>query len=128
MNTSQKTRFTNAKRHLATAVLAQARRDLRRFSGATRAVERELYLDAYEWIVSESCRWPFSFRNVCKLLSLPPEGVRQELLEDISLGLFHYWSRRLARSARRFPNLIGNAFTRESDHTVETGTLVHGLS
>jgi len=36
-------------------------RILRRFHGATSAIERELYLDAYRWVFSDDCSWPFSF-------------------------------------------------------------------
>jgi hypothetical protein len=63
---------------LAAGILRQARRDLRRFQGATRGVKRELYLDASDWIVSDSSGWPFSFRNVCEMLNLSPENVRRE--------------------------------------------------
>jgi hypothetical protein len=120
---------TTPKQDLAAGILSQARRDLRRFHRATRPTGRELYLDAHDWILSEDCRWPFSFRNVCELLNLPPEGVRQELLEDVSLGVLHYWSRRIARVVRRVPILVGNAFTREvNPQSAETGTLVHRLS
>ena len=87
---------------LAAGVLAQARRDLRRFHGATRSVERELYLDAYDWINSEDFRWPFSFRNVCQILNLSPESVRHELFHDVALGAFQYWSRRFGYALRGF--------------------------
>ena len=50
---------------LASGILKQAAQDLRRFHGATSAVERELYLDAYRWVLSNESSWPFSFLNVC---------------------------------------------------------------
>jgi len=67
---------TNQK-DLAAGVLKQAGLDLRRFHGATSAVERELYLDAYSWVISDDSSWPFSFLNVCQLLNLTPDIVRQ---------------------------------------------------
>ena len=128
MNASQKTHFTNAKRHLAAGILAQARRDLRRFHGATRAVERELYRDAYDWVISDSCRWPFSFRNVCEMLNLMPENVRRELFRDVSAGAFHYWSRRCGVALRQFHLSLRQALISERRRSgAEIATLVHGL-
>jgi len=43
-------------------------RRLATIHGATSAIERELYLDAYRWVISDDCFWPFSFLNVCQLL------------------------------------------------------------
>jgi hypothetical protein len=97
---------------LAAGVLKQAAQDLRRFHGAASAVERELYLDAYHWAISDDCSWPFSFLNVCQLLNLAPESLRQELLTDASLGLFSYLARRGARAARSFQFSLGRIFTK----------------
>lgn len=128
MNASQKTRFTNAKHHLAAGILAQARRDLRRFYGATRPVERELYRDAYEWIVSDGCRWPFSFRNVCALLDLSPESVRDEVFRDVSLSAFRYWSQRFGTALRQVHlSLRQVAITERSRFGADIATLAHGL-
>jgi hypothetical protein len=101
---------TNQK-DLAAGVLRQAAQDLRRFHGATSAIERELYLDAYRWVISDDCSWPFSFLNVCQLLNLAPESLRQELLTDASLGLFSYLARRGGRAARSFQIFLNRIFT-----------------
>ena len=101
---------TNQK-DLAAGVLKQAAQDLRRFHGATSAIERELYLDAYRWVISDDCSWPFSFLNVCQLLNLAPESLRQELLTDASLGLFSYLARRGGRAARSFQIFLSRIFT-----------------
>jgi hypothetical protein len=100
---------TNQK-DLAAGVLKQAAQDLRRFHGATSAIERELYLDAYRWVISNDCSWPFSFLNVCQLLKLAPESLRQELLTDASLGLFSYLARRGGRAARSFQIFFNRIF------------------
>ena len=50
-----------AQRELAAGVLNQAAQDLRRLHGATTRVERELYYDAYSWVMSDDNSWPFSF-------------------------------------------------------------------
>jgi hypothetical protein len=101
---------TNQK-DLGAGVLKQAAQDLRRFHGATSAIERELYLDAYSWVISDDCSWPFSFLNVCQLLNLAPESLRQELLTDASLGLFSYLARRGGRAARSFQIFLNRIFT-----------------
>jgi hypothetical protein len=105
---------TNQK-DLAAGVLKQAAQDLRRFHGATGAIERELYLDAYRWVISDDFSWPFSFLNVCQLLNLAPESLRQELLTDASLGLFGYLARRSGRAARSFQVFVNRIFTTSRD-------------
>jgi hypothetical protein len=100
-----------SQRDLASGVLKQAARDLRRFHGATSAVRRELYLDAYHWVISDDSSWPFSFLNVCPLLNLEPESLRQELLTESSLGLFSYLGRRGGRAARSFQIFFNRIFT-----------------
>jgi hypothetical protein len=79
---------------LALGVLKQAAHDLRRFSGATRGVKRELYVDAYDWINANDFSWQYSFVNVCKVLNVCPEVVRTELFADASLSWFDYWTKR----------------------------------
>jgi hypothetical protein len=129
MNTSQKTRFTTAKRHLAAGILAQARKDLRRFNGATRPVERELYFDAYDWVVSDTRLSPFSFRSVCALLDLSAENIRKEIFRDVSLGAFQYWSHRFGAALRQVHLSVRETVGSERRRVgVEIATLVHGLS
>ena len=86
---------------LAAGVLKQAEQDLRRFHGAASPIERELYLDAYRWVMSDDFSWPFSFLKVCQLLNLAPEDVRQDLIGQLSLGTFSRWARRCARALQR---------------------------
>ena len=111
MNAAEDYTSATGQRELAAGILKQAAQDLRRFNGATSAVERELYLDAYSWITSDDCAWPFSFLNVCQLLNLAPESLRQELLTDASLGLFSYLARRGGRAARSFQIFFNRIFT-----------------
>ena len=105
--------YTSAKtqKDLASGVLKQATQDLRRFRNPTSGVERELYFDAYHWFTSNDYTWPFSFLNVCQLLDLDPEALREELLGERSLGTFGYWSRRCGRAARRFQISLNRIFT-----------------
>src|SRR5438105_15565758 len=113
MNAAEGYTSETSQKDLAAGVLKQAKQDLRRFHGATSAIERELYLDAYRWVISDDCSWPFSFLNVCQALNLAPETVREEVLCDLSLGAFGYWSRRCGRAARKFQIFLSSAFTNE---------------
>jgi hypothetical protein len=126
MNAAEDYTSETSQRDLASGVLTQAARDLRRFHGATTAVERELYFDAYHWFRSNDYTWPFSFLNVCQLLDLDPEAVREELPGPRSLSTFGYWSRRCGRAARRFQTFLGHVFTRERNSTaVDPVPLTH---
>ena len=113
MNVAGDYQFETSQKELAAGILKQAALDLRRFHGATSAVEREFHLDAYRWVMSGDCSWPFSFLNVCQVLNLAPETVREEALGDLSLGAFGYWSRRCGRAVRRFKIFLSNIFTTE---------------
>jgi hypothetical protein len=112
MNAAEDYQSATSQRDLAAGILKQAVQDLRRFHGATTAVERELYLDAYRWLTSDDSSWPFSFLNVCQLLHLSPEAVREEQLGDLSLGAFSYWTRRCGRAARSFQIFVNRIFTK----------------
>jgi hypothetical protein len=113
MNATDDYQFDTSRKDLADGILKQAAADLRRFHGRTSAIEREFYLDAHRWVTSDDCSWPFSFLNVCQVLNLAPETVREEVLGDLSLGAFGYWSRRCERAARRFKICLSNIFTNE---------------
>jgi hypothetical protein len=113
MNAVNNYQFETSQKDLAAGILKQATLDLRRFRGATGGVEREFYVDARRWLRSDDCSWPFSFLNVCQLLSLTPETVREDVLGDLSLGAFAYYTRRCGRATRRFKIFLGNMFTNE---------------
>jgi hypothetical protein len=105
--------FETSQKELAAGILEQDTLDLRRFHGATSEIEREFYLDAYRWVISDDCSWPFSFLNVCQLLDLIPENVREEVLADMSVGALRYWIRRCGRAAGRFKIFLSSIFTTE---------------
>ena len=58
---------------------------------------RELYTDAYDWIASSDRQWPFSFENVCEVLKIHPEYLRN--------GLFRWCERQdeLRRAGKVVP-------------------------
>jgi hypothetical protein len=101
MKASHTDNYERSQRELAAGVLKQAKQDLRRFYGAVSTIERELYLDAYRWVMSDDSTWPFSFLPVCQLLNLVPEDVRQDLIGDLSLNTFSRWVRHWARAVQR---------------------------
>ena len=113
MNAVDDYQFETSRKDLAAGILKQAGLDLRRFHDATSEIEREFYLDAYRWVMSDDSSWPFSFLNVCQELNLAPETVREEVLGDLSIGAFRYWSRRCGRAARKFQIFLSSAFTTE---------------
>ena len=102
MNAADDYQYEASRKDLAAGILKQAGLDLRRFHDATSEIEREFYLDAYRWVISDNCSWPFSFLNVCQTLNLAPETVHEEVLRYLSIGAFGYWSRRCGRAARKF--------------------------
>jgi hypothetical protein len=105
---------------LAVGVLKQAAYDLRRYRTATKAADREVYLDAHSWITAYDSSWPYSFMNVCKLLDLCPEVVRADLLADAALGPFHYWIRRAGRLSRKLGSSVARVFeSRRESESVE---------
>ena len=113
-----------AQRELSAGVLKQAAHDLRRFRGATKKIERELYLDAYRWLTVNECSSPFSFVNVCQLLNLAPDAVRHELVGDSSLGALRYWQRRCGRAAVRLQTSFSNFFVNERNGHAGPGNMV----
>ena len=113
MNAADDYQFETSPKDLAAGILKQAGLDLRRFHDATSEIEREFYLDAYRWVISDDWSWPFSFLNVCQVLNLAPETVREEVLGDLSIGALRYWSRRCGRAARKFQIFLSSAFTNE---------------
>jgi hypothetical protein len=113
---------------LAVGVLKQAAYDLRRYRTATKAADRELYLDAHSWVTAYDSSWPYSFMNVCKLLDLCPEVVRADLLADASLGSFHYWIRRAGRLSRKLGTSVVRVFeTCRSPEAVEGNQLAASI-
>jgi len=123
MNAADDYQFETSRKDLAAGILKQAGLDLRRFYDARSEIEREFYLDAYRWLISDDCSWPFSFLNVCQVLNLAPETIREDVLGDLSIGAFSYWSRRCGRATRRFKTFLSNIFTNERTmNTAEPAT------
>jgi hypothetical protein len=113
-----------AQRELAAGVLKQAAHDLRRFHGATSKIERALYFDAYRWLTVNEYSSPFSFLNVCQLLNLAPDNVRQDMVGDSSLGALSFWTRRCLRVTSQLRTSFGHFFVNERNGHAESGDMV----
>jgi hypothetical protein len=86
-----------SERELAAGVLKQAAHALRRFHGATTAVERELYQD----------------------------DLREEVLGELSLGALKKWARRGSRALRRLSDSLTRRFaTRSRDIATTPESLI----
>lgn len=72
---------------LVAAVLEDALRIISRNAAAPRKRRRLEFLEVCDWLLDDSCDWPFAFPNVCDLLGLDAAAVRQSLLEP--LGPLH---------------------------------------
>ena len=105
----------HSQRALAAGVLGQAERDLRRFRDARNRIGRELYADAYSWVMSDDCSWLFSFQHVCRLLHRSPEQLRQELVGDLFSSRFRQWANRWTRAVGRFSDSVSRRFIAEYD-------------
>jgi len=99
--------YERSQRELADGVLKQAQRDLQRFHSAPSSIERELYLEAYRWVMSDDFSWPFSFLNVCESLNIVPEDIRRDLKDQQSLGALGRWAQRCAQGVKRVEELLG---------------------
>jgi len=120
MNAAEDYLVRTSQRDLAAGVLKQAAQDLRRFHTQTSAVERGLYRDAYRWVMSDDCTWPFSFLNVCQLLNREPTSLREELLGDLSLGVLKQWARRGSRALRRLSGSFTQRFATDQNESATT--------
>src|SRR5947199_10606930 len=111
MNAADNYQFETSQKDLAAGILKQAGLDLRRFHAATSEIEREFYLDAYRWVISDDCSWPFSSLNVCQALNLAPATTPAEVLGALSLGALGYWSPPCGRPARTLQISLSSAST-----------------
>jgi hypothetical protein len=73
-------RKTTPERALVVVVLWQAADDLQKYRFARGRKQQRLYMEAYHWVASDDCSWPYSFVNLCEALNLSPEHLRAELL------------------------------------------------
>ena len=77
----QRKKFPSGEHRLLVALIQDAVECFQKHMHSRDAKRRQLFLDAQVWIGSEDDRGVFSFNNVCMLLSMNPDYVRQGLAE-----------------------------------------------
>ncbi|HYB98488.1 MAG TPA: hypothetical protein VEC57_05070 [Candidatus Limnocylindrales bacterium] len=73
-------KFPSGEHRLLVALIQDAVECFQKHLHARDSKRRQLFLDAESWIDSEDDRGVFSFNNVCMLLGMNPDYVRQGLL------------------------------------------------
>lgn len=87
--------YVEGEKRLMAAVLSDAVECYMKQAFALEHRGRQLFADAEEWIFDDSPSWFFSFTNICVILGLDPDYVREGLLR---------WRRsRLRAAGRRLP-------------------------
>ena len=74
-------RFSSGEHRLLIAIMQDAVECFQKHIHARDSKRRQLYLDAESWISSEDYSGTFSFNNVCDLLGMSPEYLRQGLID-----------------------------------------------
>ena len=64
---------------LASAILEDAFRCIRKNAAARRGPRAKEFREARQWFANQSRTWPFAFANVCDLLALDPSAVRKRV-------------------------------------------------
>ena len=74
--------FVEGEKRLMAAVLSDAVDSYMKLAFATEPRSRQVYLDSESWIFqNESGPWFFSFLNICDVLGLDPDYIRDGLLK-----------------------------------------------
>ena len=60
---------------------------------------KKLFDDAEEWFLAENSQWVFSFRNICELLAIDPDYLRDGLMRWKQRQLTHHGSSEGAKMA-----------------------------
>jgi len=66
-------------RRLMLAVLEDAIDCFQKYAHTNDLRGRQLFLESYDWIMSQDKRWLFSFENICQIVDMNPDYIRQGL-------------------------------------------------
>ena len=66
-------------RRLMLAVLEDAIDCFQKYAHTDDARGKQIFVEAYEWIMSGDSRWLFSFENICQIVDMNPDYIRQGL-------------------------------------------------
>ena len=87
-------------RRLMLAVLEDAIDCFQKYAHTSDLRGRQLFLESHEWIMSPDKRWLFSFENICQIVDMNPDYIRQGLSR---------WRTQNAKSAMALPPDIGRS-------------------
>lgn len=76
-------RVVEPERKLAAALLTQTLRDLVKFRFAGRLRYQKFFVDAWQYVMSDDERWPYSFVNLSRVLGFFPEALRKKIINRI---------------------------------------------
>ncbi len=105
-------------KQLMLAILTDAVECHQKYALTRSPQNREVFLEAHEWIFSDERRWPFSYENICDVLGIDPDFVRSALSKQSEAGE----SLEAAAKARRRPQIVSVLARRSpfpEDHEVE---------
>jgi hypothetical protein len=74
-------RFSSGEHRLLIAIMQDAVECFQKHIHARDSKRRQLYLDAESWIAADDYMGTFSFNNVCDLLGMSPDYLRQGLID-----------------------------------------------
>ena len=66
-------------RRLMLAVLEDAIDCFQKYAHTNDLRGKQLFAESYEWIMSPDKRWLFSFENICQIVDMNPDYLRQGL-------------------------------------------------
>jgi hypothetical protein len=69
---------------LATAIFEDAWQSVARAPSDRREGRGRDFREARDWFLDDSRSWPFAFLNLCELLALDPNAVRQSLRDHLA--------------------------------------------
>jgi hypothetical protein len=98
---------------LAAAVLEDAIDCFQKHCEAPDSRMRRLYEDAEEWMASDDREWPFSYVNICELLGLQPDYLREGL---------RAWKENRRRQRNRASHSVASAHADRAGRTVRPFT------
>jgi hypothetical protein len=87
-------------RRLMLAVLEDAIDCFQKYAHTSDLRGRQLFLESYEWIMSPDKRWLFSFENICQIVDMNPDYIRQGLSR---------WRTQNAKAGVPLPSELGGA-------------------
>jgi hypothetical protein len=112
-------RFSSGEHRLLIAIMQDAVECFQKHIHARDSKRRQLYLDAESWISSEDYSGTFSFNNVCDLLGMSPEYLRQ--------GLIDWRDRERSRRRGRLFDAVRNHGIRERVRIESLGSMTDFL-